>query len=181
MAAARVVERVAVAKVVEETEVARAEETGVVRVEGATGEAREGAAKAEEKAAACNACHSRCRALADKKNAETYKRLTQAGEEEIQNATMGSSAEFVAYKSMREVPTPKNKELVLAVDQERETVLVPIYGQLVPFHVMSVKSASVSQDAGAAFIRINFQHPTGSGAVAVQKYAARRDFRTPSF
>ena len=54
------VERVAVAKVVEETEVARAEETGVVRVEGATGEAREGAAKAEEKAAACNACHSRC-------------------------------------------------------------------------------------------------------------------------
>ena len=123
----------------------------------------------------------RQRALADKKNAETYKRLTQAGEEEIQNATMGSSAEFVAYKSMREVPTPKNKELVLAVDQERETVLVPIYGQLVPFHVMSVKSASVSQDAGAAFIRINFQHPTGSGAAAVQKYAAAARFPNSIF
>ena len=122
----------------------------------------------------------RQRALADKKNAETYRRLTQAGEEEIKTATMGSSSEFVAYKTMRDVPTPRSNELVLAVDPERESILVPIYGQLVPFHVMSVKSASVSQDAGAAFIRINFQHPTG-GALASQKYAAAVRFPNSIF
>ena len=122
----------------------------------------------------------RQRALADKKNAETYKRLTQAGEEEVQNAAMGSSAEFVSYKSMRDVPTPRHNELVLAVDADRESVLVPIYGQLVPFHIMSVKSASVSQDAGNAFVRINFQHPTGSSA-AQQKYAAAVRFPNSIF
>ena len=122
----------------------------------------------------------RQRALADKKNAETYKRLTQAGEDEVQNAAAGSSSEFVSYKAVRDVPTPRHQELVLAVDQERETVLVPIYGQLVPFHIMSVKSASVSQDAGASFIRINFQHPTG-GAAASQKYAAAVRFPNSIF
>jgi nucleosome binding factor SPN SPT16 subunit len=106
----------------------------------------------------------RQRALADKKNAETYKRLTQAADDEINNSVIGGSAEFVSYKTVRDVPTPRSNELVLAVDQDRETLLVPIYGQLVPFHIMSVKSASVSQDAGAAFIRINFQFPTTGAA-----------------
>jgi len=146
---------------------------GGVIIDAKTRGAQTGPSSAEDR-------ERRQRALADKKNAETYKRLTQAGEEEVQNAAMGSSAEFVSYKAVRDVPTPRHQELVLAVDSERETVLVPIYGQLVPFHIMSVKSASVSQDAGASFIRINFQHPTG-GAAASQKYAAAVRFPNSIF
>jgi len=129
---------------------------GGVILDAKTRTAQSGPSSAEDR-------ERRQRALADKKNAETYKRLTQAADDQTTN-TMGSSAEFVSYKTVRDVPTPRSNELVLAVDQDRETLLVPIYGQLVPFHIMSVKSASVSQDAGAAFIRINFQFPTTGAA-----------------
>ena len=43
---------------------------------------------------------------------------------------------------------------------------MPVHGQLVPFHIMAVKSVTVTQDAGHAFIRINFNAPTAPGATA---------------
>ena len=44
--------------------------------------------------------------------------------------------------------------------------MLPIHGQLVPFHIMAVKSVTVTQDAGASFIRINFNAPTRRAAAA---------------
>ena len=57
-------------------------------------------------------------------------------------------------------------EPVITVDNENEAVMLPIHGQLVPFHIMAVKSVTVTQDAGHAFIRINFNAPTAPGATA---------------
>ena len=104
------------------------------------------------------------KALADKKNAETYDRLMNAQNDvEKGGKGAGASADFVAYKSVTDVPAPR-KELVIAVDNDREAVLLPVCGMLVPFHVLAIKSCSVSQDAGASFIRINFQVPMGASA-----------------
>ena len=110
------------------------------------------------------------KALADKKNAETYDRLMNAQNDvEKGGKGAGSSADFVAYKSVTDVPAPR-KELVIAVDNDREAVLLPVCGMLVPFHVLAIKSCSVSQDAGASFIRINFQVPMGASAAANAGY-----------
>jgi len=110
------------------------------------------------------------KALADKKNAETYDRLMNAQNDvEKGGKGAGASADFVAYKSITDVPAPR-KELVIAIDNDREAVLLPVCGMLVPFHVLAIKSCSVSQDAGASFIRINFQVPMGTSAVANAGY-----------
>jgi len=110
------------------------------------------------------------KALADKKNAETYDRLMNAQNDvEKGGKGAGASADFVAYKSVTDVPAPR-KELVIAIDNDREAVLLPVCGMLVPFHVLAIKSCSVSQDAGASFIRINFQVPMGTSAAANAGY-----------
>ncbi len=110
------------------------------------------------------------KALADKKNAETYDPLMNAQNDvEKGGKGAGASADFVAYKSITDVPAPR-KELVIAIDNDREAVLLPVCGMLVPFHVLAIKSCSVSQDAGASFIRINFQVPMGTSAAANAGY-----------
>lgn len=42
------------------------------------------------------------------------------------------------------------------VDQRSEAVLAPIYGVMVPFHVLTVKGATYSADGDHAIIRLNF-------------------------
>jgi len=44
------------------------------------------------------------------------------------------------------------------VDVEKENVILPIYGLLVPFHISTIKSATQSED----FIRINFITPVSN-------------------
>ena len=44
------------------------------------------------------------------------------------------------------------------VDTNREAVLVPLYGQLVPFHIMTVRNISSNQDGDHAYIRLNFNY-----------------------
>lgn len=42
------------------------------------------------------------------------------------------------------------------MDQKNECVLVPIYGIMVPFHILTVKNATNNQDGDHAYIRLNF-------------------------
>lgn len=42
------------------------------------------------------------------------------------------------------------------VDQRHEAILVPIYGVMVPFHILTLKNATVNQDGSVAFVRLNF-------------------------
>lgn len=48
--------------------------------------------------------------------------------------------------------------LLLQVDHKSECVLVPIYGLLVPFHILTVKNATNNQDGEHAYIRVNFNY-----------------------
>ena len=120
--------------------------------------------------------------LADKKNRETHARLIGAQNAEAGGGKGGATADFVAYERMVDVPVPRSVDPVLTVDRDAESVLLPIHGQLVPFHIMAVKSVSVTQDAGASFIRINFNAPTAPGATAANAtYPANVKFPNLSF
>ena len=48
----------------------------------------------------------------------------------------------------------------LQVDQRTESVLLPIYGIMVPFHILTIKNATNNQDGDHAYIRINFNFGT---------------------
>jgi len=76
-------------------------------------------------------------ALADRKNRETHARLIGAQEAAQGGGKGGATADFVAYRSVADIPAPRtNAELVLTVDRDNEAILLPIHGQLVPFHIM---------------------------------------------
>jgi len=118
------------------------------------GEAAGGAAEARRKA--------QQEALGSDKNAELAKRLTDA---QARNAAAASSsgakADFVAYRSAADVPSERARESVIQVDRAREALLLPISGQLVPFHIGTVKNATASAEGAAHFIRIHFNVPGG--------------------
>lgn len=65
-------------------------------------------------------------------------------------------SEIVAYRSVAEMPAVR--ELVITVDQERESVLLPVYGVLVPFHITTIKGAMSNTENDHTFVRVQFNH-----------------------
>jgi nucleosome binding factor SPN SPT16 subunit len=66
-----------------------------------------------------------------------------------------------SYRQESELPRERPvREHRLYVDRARDCVLIPIYGQAVPFHLAIVKNVSKSEHAGISALRINFENPT---------------------
>lgn len=66
----------------------------------------------------------------------------------------------VSYKNVNQMPRePEVKELKLYVDQKYETVILPVYGIPVPFHISTIKNISQSVEGDYTYLRINFFHP----------------------
>lgn len=47
---------------------------------------------------------------------------------------------MVSYRSLAEMPAVR--ELAVTVDPDRESVLLPLYGVLVPFHITTIRGVS---------------------------------------
>ncbi|KAI4310916.1 hypothetical protein MLD38_035861 [Melastoma candidum] len=97
--------------------------------------------------------------LARQKNEETARRLAGGGpgDGDSRNASKTSS-DLVAYKNVNDLPPPR--ELMIQVDQKNEAVLLPIYGNMVPFHVATIRTVSSQQDTNRnCYIRIMFNVP----------------------
>ncbi|RAL39897.1 hypothetical protein DM860_008037 [Cuscuta australis] len=98
--------------------------------------------------------------LARQKNVETARRLAGEGvtNGENRSAVRGSS-ELVAYKNVNDLPPPP-KDMMIQVDQKNEALLLPIYGNMVPFHVSTVKTVTSQSDTNRnCYIRIIFNVP----------------------
>lgn len=96
--------------------------------------------------------------LARQKNEETARRLAGGGPGTGDgHGPAKASSELIAYKNVNDVPF--SRELIIQVDQKNETVLLPIYGSMVPFHVATVKSVTSHQDNRTCTIRIIFNVP----------------------
>lgn len=66
----------------------------------------------------------------------------------------------VSYRSANLLPRESEiSELRIFVDRKYETVIFPIYGIPVPFHISMIKNISQSVEGDYTYLRINFFHP----------------------
>ncbi|XP_012226893.1 FACT complex subunit spt16 isoform X2 [Linepithema humile] len=95
--------------------------------------------------------------LAQQLNEIAKARLAQQSggkeEEKIRKST-------ISYKNLSHMPRePEVKELKLYVDKKYETVILPVSGIPVPFHISTIKNISQSVEGDYTYLRINFFHP----------------------
>ena len=97
------------------------------------------------------------RELMDKMNAQALKRLKEGGEakEEVK-----ARKAPVSYKSPGQLPRENEvKKLKIYVDKKYETIILPIFGVPVPFHIATIKNISNSVEGDYTYLRLNFYHP----------------------
>ncbi|KAJ2952572.1 hypothetical protein O0L34_g6895 [Tuta absoluta] len=92
-------------------------------------------------------------ALNEKAKERLAKQSSGKDEEKVRKST-------VSYKSVSQMPRENEvKELKLYVDRKYETVILPIFGVPVPFHISTIKNISQSVEGDYTYLRINFFHP----------------------
>ncbi|KAF2757400.1 transcription elongation complex subunit [Pseudovirgaria hyperparasitica] len=65
---------------------------------------------------------------------------------------------FESYKQHNQFPS-RVKDLVIVVDTKNSTVILPIMGRPVPFHINTIKNATHSPEGDFTSLRINFLSP----------------------
>ncbi|PPQ86867.1 hypothetical protein CVT25_012586 [Psilocybe cyanescens] len=65
---------------------------------------------------------------------------------------------FQSYKGEGALPSEVDR-LRIVVDRKAQTVVLPIHGFAVPFHINTIKNASKSDEGEFTYLRINFQTP----------------------
>ncbi|KAI5286998.1 FACT complex subunit spt16 [Ascosphaera aggregata] len=95
--------------------------------------------------------------LAAKKLKEGLERF--AGTTGDENGTVQKKfRRFESYKRENQLPA-RVRDLAIYVDHKAATVIVPIMGRPVPFHINAIKNASKSDEGEYAYLRINFLSP----------------------
>ncbi|RWS01709.1 FACT complex subunit spt16-like protein [Dinothrombium tinctorium] len=97
------------------------------------------------------------RELAESLNESARARLAQkAGTNKEQRKVKSN----VSYKNVSQMPKePEIRELKIFVDKKYETVILPIFGIPVPFHISTIKNISQSVEGDYTYLRVNFFHP----------------------
>jgi nucleosome binding factor SPN SPT16 subunit len=65
---------------------------------------------------------------------------------------------FESYKRDNQFPS-KVRDLAIVMDQKNSTIVLPIMGRPVPFHIQTIKNASKSDEGDFSYLRINFLSP----------------------
>ncbi|CAH6722224.1 FACT complex subunit Spt16p [[Candida] jaroonii] len=75
---------------------------------------------------------------------------------------------FKKYDSyMRESQIPSNvRDLKIHVDYKNQTIILPICGRPVPFHINSFKNGSQNEEGDFTYLRLNFNSPGAGGNVS---------------
>ncbi|KAK4934442.1 FACT complex subunit spt16, partial [Elasticomyces elasticus] len=96
---------------------------------------------------------------------ELAQRKQREGLEKFQEATGALNGEdekkfkkFESYKREGQLP-PRIKDMVVYVDVKAITVILPIMGRPVPFHINTIKSVSKSDEGEYSHLRFNFLSP----------------------
>ncbi|OBA24191.1 SPT16-domain-containing protein [Metschnikowia bicuspidata var. bicuspidata NRRL YB-4993] len=73
---------------------------------------------------------------------------------------------FKRYESyVRESQIPSNvKDLKIHIDYKSHTIILPICGRPVPFHINSFKNGSQNEEGDYTYLRLNFNSPGAGGA-----------------
>lgn len=98
--------------------------------------------------------------LMQKVNEEALRRIKSGG---IAQEEVKTRKAPVSYKSPGQLPREREvKELKIYVDKKYETIILPVFGVPVPFHIATVKNISNSIEGDYTYLRINFFHPGAS-------------------
>lgn len=96
---------------------------------------------------------------------ELAAKTQRSGLERFSESTSGQNGgevkkfkRFESYKRDNQFPL-RIKNLEIVVDIKNGTVVLPIMGRPVPFHINTIKNASKSDEGGFSFLRINFLSP----------------------
>ncbi|KAH9826582.1 FACT complex subunit spt16 [Teratosphaeria destructans] len=96
---------------------------------------------------------------------ELHTKKQQEGEElyaeghgNLNGGTEKKFKRFESYKRDTDLPS-KVKDLMVLVDPKRDSIILPIMGRPVPFHINTLKNATTSQEGGFCYLRINFLSP----------------------
>lgn len=95
--------------------------------------------------------------LAQKKQNEGLAQYSEAVGDE-NGVAQKKFKKFESYKRDNQFPS-RVKDLVIVVDVKASTVVLPIMGRPVPFHINTIKNASKSDEGEFAYLRINFLSP----------------------
>ncbi|OAQ33302.1 metallopeptidase family M24 protein [Linnemannia elongata AG-77] len=99
--------------------------------------------------------------LADQKHAEGLERYGDAGSLKKDNAK-SVFRKFESYK--RESALPKEvSSLRIIVDQRNDTLVLPIYGLPVPFHISTLQKVTKTDEGEFFYLRLNFITPGQPG------------------
>lgn len=96
---------------------------------------------------------------------ELAAQLNEAAKQRLAAQSSGRQEEKVrksniSYKSRSQMPNePEVKQLKIFVDRKYETVILPIFGLSVPFHISTIKNISQSVEGDYTYLRVNFFHP----------------------
>ena len=95
--------------------------------------------------------------LASKKQQEGLAQYSEAVGDE-NGVAQKKFKKFESYKRDNQFPL-RVKDLVIVIDPKASTVVLPIMGRPVPFHINTIKNASKSDEGEFAYLRINFLSP----------------------
>ena len=79
-----------------------------------------------------------------------------------------SLSEISSYLSRDNFPELAKKNQIF-VDTRHDTVLLPVQGNIVPFHASTIKNVSKNEEGKFTFLRVNFIHP-GAGIIKDSKF-----------
>jgi len=95
--------------------------------------------------------------LAKKKQEEGLTRFAEATGDQSGTA-IKKFKRFESYKRDNQFPT-RVRDLAIVMDQKNSTIVLPIMGRPVPFHIQTIKNASKSDEGDFSYLRINFLSP----------------------
>lgn len=96
--------------------------------------------------------------LARQKNEETVRSLALGGPGSSDGqGYFKATDELVAYRNVEDIPF--SRDLMIQIDHKNETVLLPLYGLMVPFHISTIKSVTSQKDGGSSCIHVIFNIP----------------------
>lgn len=95
--------------------------------------------------------------LAQKKQQEGLKLYSEATGDQ-NGVAQKKFKNFASYRRDNQLPSQVRKLMIL-VDSKAATVILPIMGRPVPFHINTIKNASKSDEGAFAYLRINFLSP----------------------
>ncbi|KAJ3089807.1 FACT complex subunit spt16 [Quaeritorhiza haematococci] len=114
--------------------------------------------------------------LAQSKQAEGMARFGQAGEGVADKSKQVVFKKYESYRKESQLPR-ETRDLKIIVDKRNDTIILPIYGLAVPFHISTLKNVSKSDEGDYVYLRFNFITP---GQSAGKKEPGVSPFEDPN-